>query len=1044
MKHNLFKQFLFAILFLSLTVGTHFSVAPALASCGGNSNVATETELNAAIANFNSQTSACVYTVTLTANIGLTASTSAINNATPNVELLIKGAGFTVDGQNMNGVRPFEIAPDTTVEIQNLTITRSRNNYDGKGIYNNGGLLTLTAVTLTDNASINFVGWGGGLYNNGGTVTIQNGSVISANKGEFSGGIHNTNQGTLNVYDTTISGNRSLLGGGIYNESGTLTVANSTFTDNDGSGSGADIANDDAATISDTQFIGVRQLSGPPIENGQTLTLLRSTISGYDTSSAGTVFVNGTLNVINSTIDNNTASHGGGIVVLGFGTVNVINSTISGNTTEDREVEAGIHMHAGEVNIINSTISGHRRGLQLEESTAVVNLSNSLIVNSIEENCDVAGTINVSGTNFADDDSCTGLTNDSATGIHLGALQDNGGPTFTHALLAGNPAINAGSNAAAVDGMGTPLTTDQRGAGFPRVVGGLVDVGAFESDFLPPDETPPTITPNVSGTLGDNGWYVSDVVVSWTVHDDETAVTTTNGCGPTTIDSDTMSITLTCEATSEGGTDSASVTIKRDATRPTVTATASPTANGNGWHNSDVTVSLSGSDNLSGMASCDGDLQITAQGTNLPASGMCTDNAGNVGSAMLSLNIDKTAPVINVSGVADGETYLLSALPVAACETTDDLSGVDIPATVVISGGDAAGVGTITATCNGGIDMAGNAAPANSVTYTVINPANCDLASGFNLIEGTAGNDRLVGTPENDIIIGYGGHDRIEGLGGNDCLIGGEGSDRIYGGEGDDIIWGGEENNSVVYERSDRDRLYGEEGDDEIHGGGDHDHLEGDEGDDALYGDDGNDGLHGDEGNDDMFGGPGRDRMEGRDGDDLMVGGPDDDTLNGRDGNDEMYGDGGRDRLNGGDGDDEMYGGSEDDRLEGEDGNDSLFGNEGRDSLKGHDGDDHIEGGSEDDDINGGHDNDEIYGDGGNDRIQAERGDDLVFGGSGDDILDGHDGDDQLYGDGGDDELKGGKGDDLLDGGANVDELDGGHDDDTCLNGEDLRSCELP
>src|SRR5208337_1025368 len=63
----------------------------------------------------------------------------------------------------------------------------------------------------------------------------------------------------------------------------------------------------------------------------------------------------------------------------------------------------------------------------------------------------------------------------------LGPLANNGGPTQTMALLRGSPAINAGSNALAVD---ANLTTDQRGAGFPRIVGGTVDIGAYESPFI--------------------------------------------------------------------------------------------------------------------------------------------------------------------------------------------------------------------------------------------------------------------------------------------------------------------------------------------------------------------------------------------------------------------------------------------------------------------------------------------------------------------------------------------------------------------------------
>jgi hypothetical protein len=74
---------------------------------------------------------------------------------------------------------------------------------------------------------------------------------------------------------------------------------------------------------------------------------------------------------------------------------------------------------------------------------------------------------------------------DTITGDpQLGPLQDNGGPTWTHALLPGSPARNAGSNALAVDSTGAPLTFDQRGPDFARQVGSTVDIGAFESPPL--------------------------------------------------------------------------------------------------------------------------------------------------------------------------------------------------------------------------------------------------------------------------------------------------------------------------------------------------------------------------------------------------------------------------------------------------------------------------------------------------------------------------------------------------------------------------------
>jgi hypothetical protein len=82
------------------------------------------------------------------------------------------------------------------------------------------------------------------------------------------------------------------------------------------------------------------------------------------------------------------------------------------------------------------------------------------------------------------------------------------------------------------------------------------------------DTTPPVITPVVTGTLGSNGWYRSNVSISWTVTDPESAVSAQQGCGVSTVTSDTSGITFTCTATSAGGTSSRSVTLKRDATVP--------------------------------------------------------------------------------------------------------------------------------------------------------------------------------------------------------------------------------------------------------------------------------------------------------------------------------------------------------------------------------------------------------------------------------------------------------------------------------------------
>src|SRR5262249_42690276 len=98
----------------------------------------------------------------------------------------------------------------------------------------------------------------------------------------------------------------------------------------------------------------------------------------------------------------------------------------------------------------------------------------------------------------------------------LGPLGSNGGPTYTHALLPGSPAIDAGDNALGVDNMGQFLTTDQRGAA--RVVNGTVDIGAFETP------TEPVQLLENSGTNSNDSIYIHNdsaktSVQVWINHD---------------------------------------------------------------------------------------------------------------------------------------------------------------------------------------------------------------------------------------------------------------------------------------------------------------------------------------------------------------------------------------------------------------------------------------------------------------------------------------------------------------------------------------------
>jgi fibro-slime domain-containing protein len=159
----------------------------------------------------------------------------------------------------------------------------------------------------------------------------------------------------------------------------------------------------------------------------------------------------------------------------------------------------------------------------------------------------------------------------------------------------------------------------------------------------PTDDTPPVITPVVTGTLNGD-WYTSDVSVSWTVVDDESAVTSTSGCDAVTVDYDTDGVTFTCEATSAGGTASESVTVKRDATDPVITFSGNA---GSYMVDQSVAITCSADDAMSGIASSDcpgasGDAYTFGVGTTtLEAS--ATDNAGNSSVASTAFTVSVTS-----------------------------------------------------------------------------------------------------------------------------------------------------------------------------------------------------------------------------------------------------------------------------------------------------------------------------------------------------------------------------------------------------------------
>jgi hypothetical protein len=192
------------------------------------------------------------------------------------------------------------------------------------------------------------------------------------------------------------------------------------------------------------------------------------------------------------------------------------------------------------------------------------------------------------------------------------------------------------------------------------------------------DTTPPLITPALTGSLGLNNWYVGDVGLTWQVTDPESPITSP-ACAASTVAADTTGATFSCSATSAGGSASASVTIKRDASIPTAAATASPAANAAGWRRTAVTVSFTGTDSISGIASCSASVALRTEGAGQQsAPGVCTNGAGLASAAVRvsGINIDLTRPNVTVTSPVAGVTYARNSLVPANFTCSDALSGL--------------------------------------------------------------------------------------------------------------------------------------------------------------------------------------------------------------------------------------------------------------------------------------------------------------------------------------------------------------------------------
>ncbi|HSS20326.1 MAG TPA: Calx-beta domain-containing protein [Pyrinomonadaceae bacterium] len=221
----------------------------------------------------------------------------------------------------------------------------------------------------------------------------------------------------------------------------------------------------------------------------------------------------GTLNVINSTFSANTGTNGGGLLILGGGPLNLINSTVTSNNADGNTGSGGCSVDGDGGGIGGPTMPVS--GISLRNSIVAGNSD----CNNNNPNITLAGGFNDLGNN---------LTSGNPL---LGPLQSNGGPTFTHALLALSPAIDTGNDCvltnACIPAVGFNITTDQRGQLRPGM-GSLamphVDIGAYEK------QAPSASASYIDGHISDSaGLPVAGVAVHLSGSQTRLTVTDENG-----------------------------------------------------------------------------------------------------------------------------------------------------------------------------------------------------------------------------------------------------------------------------------------------------------------------------------------------------------------------------------------------------------------------------------------------------------------------------------------------------------------------------------
>jgi len=209
---------------------------------------------------------------------------------------------------------------------------------------------------------------------------------------------------------------------------------------------------------------------------------------GVDNEPGGGIYSEGFVALTNCTVSGNIAAGSGGGIYSAL-SLDLRNVTVSSNTALGDG--GGINVVDGAASLSSCTVTANmaETGGGISKETGTLELANTLVVGNLAVGAanDVDGIVDSNGFNIIEDASNSeGWVEQDYTGIPADVvleptLCENGGPMPTHALLADSPAVDAGDDTAA---LAAGLTTDQRGAGFDRVGGDTVDIGAYETHVV--------------------------------------------------------------------------------------------------------------------------------------------------------------------------------------------------------------------------------------------------------------------------------------------------------------------------------------------------------------------------------------------------------------------------------------------------------------------------------------------------------------------------------------------------------------------------------